>query len=540
MPNTVSASSPADYNQKFIDLVQHFDTFTSERAREQPNVFRDRIPKGTLPNFEGLVRQVNIFHGPVGEQAGLANFRRIQTSRVPNGADPGIDACAVNPKTFGYGWETRQYTGYTGEWKSEPICIADIQYTYQAKQQAEMISKTVPKVSLSVWETWNRETWLSTTVQGGNAHIMAREGQDLSDAANAQFEYDPYATRDFGGAEQETFIRYPASVQVGSLDWSHLTWWQDYLGEECPEAALAVESGYPMFGLMLHLRDFEKMIRDDADIRQDYRDAKPEVLIDGFPGAFKRFRGYILIHDARQARFKQAYVESEGGVDYVVARRVKPMKEDVAGAIGTINEANKEYQSAELAIGLIFMNEVVQNLVPVPIGSLTSDMVFGAVPGFNGEFMWLNEYDKDTNPFREVGNYFARFKIFPKPLLYHNRAISFLYSRCPHAVGADCVKVASDVTAVTSSTLARDLAAGDIDSSTYVLTVPVNDVLDLEIGQPVTITATGTGGGAGAYTGYVLNTLDPSTIQVGFNATVGATVVSGIADFDSGDTVVLG
>jgi hypothetical protein len=534
----IGATSPADYNQKFIDLVQHFDTFTSERSRKNPNVFVDRIPKGNLPNFEGLVRQVNIFHGPVGEQAGLTNFRRIQTSRVPSGDDAGIDACDVAPKTFGYGWETRQYTGYQGEWESEPICIADIQYTYQAKQQAQMIAMTVPKVTLSVWETWNREQWIFTTVQGGNSHILAREGQDLAADSVAQYQYDPYATRDFGNTEQDTFIRYPAAVQPGSLDWSHLTWFQDYLGEECPDAALAMESGYPMFGLMVHLRDFEEMIRNDPDLRQDYRDAKPEVLIDGFPGAFKKYRGYILIHDSRQARFKIESVEAESGTDYVVARRVKPMKDDVTGVIGSIVEANKEYQSAELAIGLIFMNEVIQNLVPTPVGNLAKDMVFGTSPGYNGEFQWINEYDKQSNRLREVGNYFARFKIFPKPLMYHNRAISFLYSRCPHATGRDCAKLESGVTGVTSTTVSRALVSGDYDASTRTMTIPVDDVMSLEIGQPVTITSTG--GAMGAISGFVLSTLGPRTLVVGFNATTTGDADFDVLDVEATDAVVLG
>jgi len=533
----IGANGPAEYNQKFLELPKYFDTFISERNRVNPNIFINRIPRGALTPFEGLVRQVNIFHGPVGEQSGLSNFRRIQQSRIPNGADPGVDACAVQPKTFGYGWEGRQYTGYTGEWESESICIADISYTHQARQQAEMIAMTVPKVTLSVWETWNRETWLRISVEGGNAFILARDGQDLSTTGTAQYEYDPYATRDFGNGEPEGFLRYPASVQPGALDWSHLTWWQDYLGEECPDAALAVESGYPMFGLMLHLRDFEEMIRNDADLRQDFREARPEVLIDGYPGAFKKYRGYILIHDARQARFKIVAVETEDSVDYVVARRVKPMKDEAVGLVGTVPEVNKEYQSAELAVGLIFMNEIVQNLVPTPIGNLAKDMVFGTTPGYNGEFTWINEYDKQTNPLKQIGNYFAQFKIFPKPLMYHNRATTFLYSRCPHTNGRDCAKLPEDVTGVTSSTLSVDLAATDI-SEDFILTAEVADVLSLEIGQQVTITSTGVG--AGDYSGYIVGTLSPTTIQVGFNPTVGATVVTNILGFDTGDTVALG
>lgn len=530
----IGAFGPQDYNQKFLELPQYFDTFISERARKVNSIFVERVPRGDLPNFSGLTRQINIFHGPVGEQTGLANFRRIQQSRVPGGADPGIDACAVQPKRFSYGWETRQYTGYAGEWESEPICIEDIQYTHQAREQAQMVAMTIPKVTLSVWETWCREQWLNTSVMGGNAYIMARSGQDLSSVNASQYEYDPFETRLFG-TEQETFLRYPASVQPGALEWSHLTWWQDYLGNECPEAALAMDSGYPVFGLMLHLRDFEEMIRNSPDLRQDYRDAQPQVLIDGFPGAFKKYRGYLLIHDPRQARFKINNVETDGGVDYVVARRVKPMLES-AGTLGYIVNANLAYESAELAVGLIFMNDVLQNLVPTPVGSLGKDMVFGTQPGYNGQFMWMNKYDKQTNPLENVGNYFARFRIFPKPLLYHNRAISFLYARCPHVVGRDCTTLPANVTAVVSTTLARNLAAGDFNSDTDSITLPVNDVLSLELGQTISVTVTG----ATTYVGVVTATLTPTTVVAAFNAAVYTAALADIANFDSGNAVVVG
>lgn len=536
----IGANSPADYNQKFLELAQYFDTFISERARKHPTIFTERVPKGPMPNFQGLVRQVNIFHGPVGEQTGLNNFRRIQRSRVPGESDPGHDACAIQPKKFSYGWETRQYTGYQGEWESEPICIEDISYTHMAKEQAQMVAMTVPKITLSVWETWNREQWLNTSVQGGNAFIIARDGQDLGSPFTAQYEYDPYVTRDFGGAEPETFLRYPAAVQPGALEWSHLTWWQDYLGDECPEAALANDSGFPVFGLMVHKRDFEKMIRDTPELRADYREMDARILIEGTPMSFQKYRGWAIIHDSRQARFKIHSVETDGATEYVVARRVKPLLDDLAGSVGYIVEVNKEYHNAELALGIVFMNDVIQNLVPTPIGSLGKDMVFGTEPGFNGEFKWMNKYDKLTNPLENTGNYFGRFRIFPKPLLYHNRAVTFLYARCPHVMGGDCVKLPEGVTGATTSALARDLVAGDYDSDTRTLTVPVTDVMALELGQTVTITATGGGGGAGEYTGILTGTLNPTTLQVAFNATDGAAVLAAIADFDADDVVAVG
>jgi hypothetical protein len=93
----ITTGGLVNYNQKFIDTVDHIDTFISERSHMHPSIWFDRIPKGTLTMFEGLIRQTNIFHGGLGEQAGLTNWNRIQVSRKPVDGDSGFDACAYNP-----------------------------------------------------------------------------------------------------------------------------------------------------------------------------------------------------------------------------------------------------------------------------------------------------------------------------------------------------------------------------------------------------------------------------------------------------------
>ena len=90
-------------------------------------------------------------------------------------------------------------------------------------------------------------------------------------------------------------------------------------------------------------------------------------------------------------RFK--YV-SDDGTD-VKCVRVKPMKLGKAVTIGNIPVADPAYVKAEVAVGVIFMNEIMQNLIPTAITNAGGGMTFGGSPGYEGTFKWINEYDKD-------------------------------------------------------------------------------------------------------------------------------------------------
>jgi hypothetical protein len=514
----ITTGGLVNYNQKFIDTAEHIDTFIQNRVRRHPQIWMDRIPKGALTMFEGLVRTTNIFHGGLGEQAGLTNWDRMQISRKPSATDSGFDACAYDPKTFDYAVETRQYTGYRSSWQSEPICVSDIVYVEQGRQQAALITSFLPRITMSVWENWNREQYVKAAVDGGNAFILTDGGMDYAASPTVRFTYDPTATYDFGGTEEETYVKFPASIKVSTLNWSFFDWWQDYLGDECPEAALAEMSGLPVFGLMIHQRDFDKMVMEDSQLREDIRYAKSSVLLDDYR-KFKEFKGWALIHDQRQMRFKAAKVVTEGSVDYLYAKRVTPMRNGTAVTIGNIPEANPEYHNAEYAVGVVFMNEVLQNLIPSPVGNLGGGMVFGAEPGYNGTFKWINEYDRELNPLREVGYFFARFEAFPKPLMYGNQAIAFLYRRCPHVYGTDCDLPPGQLTSAVP--LASTAVAADVDTSNGTVTVTLTAPIACEPGDAVTL--------AGV-TGYTSATIAESsaspTYVLAFSPTDTATILS--------------
>jgi hypothetical protein len=467
-----------NYDQKFADVAENFDVFIAERYRAHPTVWVDRIPKGTLSNYEGITRKSNIFHGGLGEQAGLSNWSAIQVSRVPAGTDQGFDACQpADPKTFTYAIESIQYTGKRCSWQGEPICINDIRFVAEAKQQCAMVTNMLSYITQSVWENWNREQYVKQAVDAGHAFILTDGGLDYASDSAVRFTYDG-SLEDTDG---DTYLTFPLTYKLSTLNWSFFDWWQDMLGDQCPEAAISNLDGLPVFGLMIHKRDFNKMVMGDADLREDYRYADSRVLIADYR-TFKEFKGWALIHDSRQMRFK--FKKCDGTT--VTCKRVTPLKNGKAVTIGNLPIANEDYQNAEIAVGVVFMKDIVQNLIPTPISNMPNGMQFGAVPGYDGKFMWINEYDRVLNPLREVGYFFARFEAFPKPLMYSGEAVVFIYLRAPQTWSTEAAIENFD-SAATTATVAVAAVTGDLDSTNNMLTLKLDKILAASVGDTVTM-----------------------------------------------------
>lgn len=292
-----------------------------------------------------------------------------------------------------------------------------------------------------------------------------------------------------------------------------------------------MSSGLPVFGLVIHKRDFDRMVMGDAELREDLRYNKSTVLFDDYR-KFNEFKGWALIHDQRQMRFK--YQSVTGGV--AKFKRVLPMRlaRPTADVFGNgIPEANPEYNNAEIAIGVVFMREVFQNLIPNPIGNAGGGMIFGTVPGYNGTFEWINEYDRELNPQRKSGYFLAGFEAFPKPLTFASDALVFLYRRCPQTWSTGCDVELQTATAEATDAVALAVAAdaADLDTPNKTLVVTLAKRLAGGVGDAVTLASVGGGDQTSAY--IAEDALAP-TYKLAF-----ATAPAAATNYTTSTTVVL-
>lgn len=468
---------------KLLKMAEHYDQFITSHELANPMVWRDRIPKGTFPLFNGTSQTTNIFRGTLGPQAGLSEWTAIGVSRKASGNDAGFDACSYTPQTYTWGVDTVAFGGLRTSWTSPVFCVNDLKYTDKAKEQLALIVKAGSRVTDDVKEVFSREQYVATAVNAGKAIILSNSGMDYIDDPDVRFTYNPFV-KDSDG---DTYITFPASQypNISTLNWSYLDRISQILEDQAPEAAISSDGGMPVFGLMVDAMDFEKYVLESDKLREDFRFARPQQLISGFNMGFKVYRRYALIHDRRQMRFQV----SSRTATTITAKRVLPRRAIRAGTIGYIPEANPDYYKAELAIGVIFMNDVIQILVPSTVNNMGSGMVFGPAPGFNGEWKWINEYDKTLNPLRETGHFFARFEYFVKPLIHSSEARVFLYRRCPQGIqtGCEIEGISEAAAAGTAVSITETPVAGAFDATNRTVTLTLAKVLAGQIGDTVTI-----------------------------------------------------
>jgi hypothetical protein len=306
---------------------------------------------------------------------------------------------------------------------------------------------------------------------------------------NPKFEYDPNTTYEytegpFGATEKITVLKIATGIEISTINMSFLDYYHMWLAGECPGAALGNQAGLPTFGLVLNIQDFDKMLRDDPDLRADMREAKPEMLFDNYTQTFKNLRGWGVTHDNRQMRFKYWKIGADGKLWF---RRVLPMREGRTITIGKLPEFNPEYIAAEIAVAVVFLNDVYRIRIPPKVDSLSGGTSFGPAPGFSGDWMWIN-YQSDANPYREVGYHGMRMMAFPKPLRYSTRAMAFAYRRCPQTWPTACITGTEEPVAVgTATTLASAAAATDLDATNLTFTATLAKLLGAPIGAAVTI-----------------------------------------------------
>lgn len=475
----------AYYNTKFLELAEHYDEFIMARTLKNPNVWHDRIPRGAYQLFNGLDQKSNIFRGGLPVQAGVAAWKTIGTSRKPSEGDEGFDNCAPGtPQTYTYAWETVQYTGYQTEWQSEPVCINDLKWVDYAKEQIALVIRTGVDFGISILENWNREMYVFQAMLSNRGMVMATGALDFESSATYRFSYDPYATTTDVDGDTVPYITFSADLDISTLNWDFLDYLRTSLADRAGEAALGNDSGMPIFGLMIDLIDFERYIKSDSDLREDWRNAQPQKLIDGYAMGTKVYRGFSLIHDPRQMRFRVKSISDDG---VVTATRVLPLKQGRAATIGYVPEPNPEYYRAEIGIGVIFMNDVLQNLFVPSLDNLGSGMTFGPAPGLTGEWKWINIPSPTTNMLGETGFFYGRFQLFPKPLLFSFETTVFAYRRCAQALRTKCAVQSHDDVGTGAIALAADAVTGDYDGTNLRVTLTLASLLDAGVGDSVTI-----------------------------------------------------
>jgi hypothetical protein len=153
------------------------------------------------------------------------------------------------------------------------------------------------------------------------------------------------------------------------------------------------ENGAPVFMLICGAETSESLIRLNADIRQDFRYAKPNELLTPL-GIERSYGGFYHSIDAYPPRFRVYDTTNDKLI------RTYPFKKNTTTK-GTSYDINAAYETAEYEISYIFHQDVMRSVVPSPVNT-ANKMAFNP-QNYRGEFKWVNILDRQTNPDGNVG-----------------------------------------------------------------------------------------------------------------------------------------
>lgn len=449
------------YNHMFMTLAQSFDPFMQKCESEMPHWWLNRIPRGAYQLENGSVQETRIYRGGLSHYAGLQDWEELAPDPTSK------DACAPLPyKTYNYAWETLAWSGKRTAWGSDPICIDVLRFVPKAAEQLGWILDTGVKFGTAIQNIWNRDKYIDTTVRAGRSFVMT---SDYSGANSRRYFYNPFvrfgdnAPGDGPVADKnlvdKPFIVIDATGDIEPLNFDRLELERNQLKRRYPDAAVGRIGSELMFALCVSQEDVEKYIRGNEEERKYWIEANPQALIQHYGFAPTTFRRWVITDDQDQLRFKLkkyyaagAFTTTEcakyGGVGMELAEAGKAVwiAEYVAPEIGirtginggTIPGPNPEYDTAELAIAVVFMNKVFTNLfVPDYKANIGRGTYFGPKTGLNGKWAWYN-IQTPENPDQRVGNFKGTFEIVPKPDVHVFDSLSFLYRRCAQPLPSLC------------------------------------------------------------------------------------------------------
>lgn len=495
------------YNHMFMTLAQSFDPFMQKCESEMPHWWLNRIPRGAYQLENGTVQETRIYRGGLSHYAGLQDWEELAPDPTSK------DACAPLPfKTYSYAWETLAWSGKRTAWGSDPICIDVLRFVPKAAEQIGWILDTGVKFGTAIQNIWNRDKYIDTTVRAGRSFVMT---SDYKASGNRRYFYNPFvkfSDSDNGDGPTATavdkpFIVIDASGDIEPLNFDRLELERNQLKRRYPDAAVGRIGSELMFALCVSQEDVEKYIRGNEEERKYWIEANPQALIQHYGFAPTTFRRWVITDDQDQLRFKltkyissytSAIAQTYGGVGATelankpvyIAEYVPPevaIRTGING--GSIPGPNPEYDTAELAIAVVFMNKVFTNLfVPDYKANIGRGTFFGPKTGLNGKWQWYN-IQSPENPDQRVGNFKGTFEIVPKPDVHVYDSLSFLYRRCAQPLPSLCPAENENVnpTAKTTTTVVSSTTASKVGD---VVTITLADTTTAAIGSSVTITST--------------------------------------------------
>jgi hypothetical protein len=329
-------------------------------------------------------------------------WQNIGQSPPPPGPGTTGGSCLPPVTEVDYAQTLLQYQLQHTALQSPPLCVNDLRITFQRKEQLTNMMYVLTENSAYAWINRYRDEYTRVA----NHQIIAAAG--FPDGAGAGF---------------------PATVPTATLTQGVLRKFYMKLNRDGGSLnPLDRENGRPVYGLITDAETSENLIKQNMNIREDFRFSSRSNELLAPLGVERSYGGFFHIVDDLPARWNFTAGNWVRQYPYV----------NMAATQGQKAQIDPNYENALYTDSVIFHNDVMMSLVPAPITSPGGNTRFDPV-SYRGEFKWLNIPHQTDNPDGTIGFFRAIFAQATKPIIpafgyviRHLRCDTFLdMSACP-------------------------------------------------------------------------------------------------------------
>jgi len=300
-----------------------------------------------------------------------------------------------------FGQKLRQYSLEWASIESPDIALEDLRFAVKRKEQLTNIMDVLTESTSLIWQDRYRNLFTKQVADAGNL-VYPAASSIVASPSGAAAAGDLTAV--YNAAISNIATAYASgAITAAALPQSQLTQgilkrlYMKLVRDGAGSKAMGRENGAPVFMLICGAETSESLIRLNADIRQDFRYAKPNELLTPL-GIDRSYGGFYHSIDAYPPRFR-IYDVASGDYKDTLIRTFPFIKSNTTK--GTSYDINPAYETADYEISYIFHQDVMRSVVPSPINT-ANKMAFNP-QNYRGEFKWVNILDRTTNPDGNVG-----------------------------------------------------------------------------------------------------------------------------------------
>ena len=358
------------------------DFLTSESGRIGPDLFRDSIHESPWIRLSDR----DTWPDGMGQTISANTFDRVLPTSTPSWEtisqnDGTGNTCVPEAHRIDFAQTQRTYNLQHVALESPPLCVNDLRFAWQRKEQLTAMFDILRENSRHLWEERYRDEF----VRVANNKVIAKTAL-------------PTGTTAF--PTQEPTSR----LTQGILDYYHQALVRDGAGREAVEKV----DMRPQFMVVMSPETQEHILKDvnaTTGIREDFRYSPRAKELLAPLGVQRPYKGFFHLVDDFPPRYNFT-----GGA-WV---KVEPYVAEAATQ-GNRFKVNPAYVSASYEDTIIFHPKVLTTLLPAPISSPGGGTKFNPLKAL-GEWRWLNIPDRVENPDGTWGYYRSVFSSGSKPV----------------------------------------------------------------------------------------------------------------------------